>query len=59
MYCFYWTYVFDFVITTNIAIPEEFKLEQNYPNPFNPVTSIKFSLSEDAEVFPEIYNSTG
>jgi len=41
------------------SIPENFSLLQNYPNPFNPVTSIKFSLNENAPVSLLIYNIIG
>ncbi|MCD4652096.1 MAG: T9SS type A sorting domain-containing protein, partial [Candidatus Cloacimonetes bacterium] len=34
-------------------------LEGNYPNPFNPVTAIRFSLKEEADVSLQIYNIRG
>jgi hypothetical protein len=33
-----------------IAIPDEFAIHQNYPNPFNPVTTLRYSLSNRANV---------
>lgn len=37
----------------------EFSLDQNYPNPFNPVTTLQFSLGQDADVALAIYTVTG
>ncbi len=36
-----------------------YKISQNYPNPFNPVTSIKFSVPNNAFVTLKVYNSAG
>ncbi|HXK50490.1 MAG TPA: T9SS type A sorting domain-containing protein, partial [Clostridiales bacterium] len=36
-----------------------FNLEQNYPNPFNPVTEIRFSINNDANVKLAVYNIKG
>lgn len=46
-------------IENNPNIADEFKLEQNYPNPFNPVTTIKYSISENSFVRLSIYNAKG
>jgi YVTN family beta-propeller protein len=35
------------------------RLEQNVPNPFNPTTSIKYSITEDADVRLAIYDVAG
>jgi len=40
-------------------IPTEFALSQNYPNPFNPTTSIKYSISQNANVQLIVYNMLG
>lgn len=40
-------------------VPEKFILEQNYPNPFNPVTSIKFSVPNEADVKLTVYDLLG
>ncbi|MBN1352519.1 T9SS type A sorting domain-containing protein [candidate division KSB1 bacterium] len=39
--------------------PLQFRLHQNYPNPFNPEMSIKYSIAEEAEINPIIYNTRG
>ena len=41
------------------ATPVVFTLEQNHPNPFNPMTQIKFSLPQDANVSLRVYNVAG
>jgi len=43
----------------NTIIPNDAYLWQNYPNPFNPVTEIRFTLKEDADVNIEVYNIKG
>jgi hypothetical protein len=37
----------------------EFELHQAYPNPFNTNTSIRFTLSQEAEVRLDVYNMIG
>ena len=39
--------------------PTEFSLLQNYPNPFNPGPTIKFALTEKADLIIAVYNSLG
>ncbi|MBU0711531.1 T9SS type A sorting domain-containing protein [bacterium] len=41
------------------TIPEKFELLTNYPNPFNSSTSIRFSISENADVQLSIFNMNG
>lgn len=36
-----------------------YELHQNYPNPFNPETTIRYSLSEEAEVKLTVFDITG
>jgi hypothetical protein len=51
------------IISARTNIPDNkissYQLFQNYPNPFNPTTTIPFSLPEKADVFLDIFNSTG
>ncbi|MGE5497514.1 MAG: T9SS type A sorting domain-containing protein, partial [Syntrophothermus sp.] len=44
---------------TSNTIPAAYSLEQNYPNPFNPVTTIAFSLPENANVTLTIFDAAG
>jgi len=46
-------------IEVEIYIPKEFVLYQNYPNPFNPVTTISFTLAEDAFTTLKVYDILG
>ncbi len=41
------------------GLPAGFRLHQNYPNPFNPVTSIRYSISENSDVHLIVYDLTG
>ena len=40
-------------------IPDQFYLDQNYPNPFNPSTTIKFGVTEAANIDLRIYDALG
>jgi len=44
---------------TGAGVPSEYNLEQNYPNPFNPVTNIKYSVANSAQVTLKVYNLLG
>jgi len=46
-------------VEDDIAGLKDYKLFNNYPNPFNPVTTIKYSLGENAFVSLKIYDITG
>ncbi|NOS84763.1 MAG: T9SS type A sorting domain-containing protein [Ignavibacteria bacterium] len=39
--------------------PYKFELAQNYPNPFNPLTKIRYSITERADVNISIYDILG
>jgi hypothetical protein len=40
-------------------LPVTISLSQNYPNPFNPVTTIKFELTENAEIRLSVFDLIG
>ena len=47
------------VAASEPTTPTTFVVHQNYPNPFNPQTSIRFEMSETAEVSVTVYNILG
>ena len=40
-------------------IPNDFTLEQNFPNPFNPVTTIRYTVSNQQQINISIYDMRG
>ncbi len=56
---FDWLGIVSSVESLGGEVPASFALEQNYPNPFNPVTSIKYSLPQAADVNLTVYSLTG
>jgi len=47
------------VTETETVIPERFELYNAYPNPFNPSTTIRFTVSKNAETSLVLYNMLG
>ena len=47
------------LVPISTEIPERFSLSQNYPNPFNPVTRIRFSISNAADVKLQVFDILG
>ena len=47
------------IAETPIVQPSEVTLRQNYPNPFNPTTSIRYEISEAAQVELTVYDILG
>ncbi len=43
------SFEYSYEIFVKLELPKQIKLYQNYPNPFNPVTSIKFSIPDNAD----------
>ncbi|RLC49765.1 MAG: hypothetical protein DRI23_08550, partial [Candidatus Cloacimonadota bacterium] len=46
-------------VNANNILPLVTEVYQNYPNPFNPTTTIKYAISEPADVTIVIYNIKG
>jgi hypothetical protein len=47
------------IINISSNTPDKFELAQNYPNPFNPITKIRYSITERADVNISIYDILG
>ncbi|TVR13843.1 MAG: T9SS C-terminal target domain-containing protein [Balneolaceae bacterium] len=43
----------------DFELPENFTVQPNYPNPFNPATTLRFSISEPAEVTIQVFDILG
>ena len=53
------TFTYSDEVRVNVTAPLSFELSQNYPNPFNPVTTIKYSIPQSADVKLSVYNLLG
>jgi hypothetical protein len=53
------SYNYSKIININVTNPGSYFLGQNFPNPFNPITTIKFSIPEEAPVNLSVYNILG
>ncbi len=49
----------EIIKTDNADSPVTSSIEQNYPNPFNPLTTIRYSLSENSFVTIKVYDILG
>ena len=49
----------DWMSVEGNQLPKTYAIHQNYPNPFNPITTLRYSLPEDAMVNITIYDMMG
>ena len=49
----------EIAVTTSAAIPSATILHGNYPNPFNPLTTIRYTLSENTHTVIAVYSIAG
>jgi PKD repeat protein len=54
-----WSILVEPGVATTELVPAISELVCNYPNPFNPITTIKYSLSNNSNAKIEIYNTKG
>lgn len=47
------------IIATESVVSDRFDVIEAYPNPFNPMTTIRFTLSQDEKVLLSIYDLNG
>ena len=51
--------VYNSMAIDELIIPDNYKISRIYPNPFNPITSIAYSLPENADIELIVYNIHG
>ena len=51
--------VFNSMAIDKLIIPDNYRISSIYPNPFNPITSIEYSLPENADIELIVYNIYG
>ena len=51
--------VYNSMAIDELIIPDNYRISSIYPNPFNPITSIEYSLPENADIELIVYNIHG
>ena len=51
--------VFNSMAIDKLIIPDNYRISSIYPNPFNPITTIEYSLPENANIELIVYNIYG
>ena len=51
--------VYNSMAIDELIIPDNYRISRIYPNPFNPITSIEYSLPENADIELIVYNIHG
>ncbi len=51
--------VYNSMVIDKLIIPDNYRISSIYPNPFNPITTIEYSLPENANIELIVYNIYG